>query len=736
MVRPLRFVVAAVTALFLAPALDAAQQATIAEIRIGLADGYKLGHWTPVWVTIEAGEQPLQGRLQVTTPDGDDVPATFTGGQLDNLRIAAAGSRTVIAYVRIGRRDSRVRLQFIHDARDAGISPLSTTLRADDKSHALLASQQRVLVVGAAVDMEQATRFLPRNVGEEIVSARVVDPSSLPDRWYGYDGVDALVLTSSDTAFYDQLTDTQQQALIEWVQQGGRAILSVGKHGEEALRSGSFLSQLAPGRFLRTAPLRETATLESFIDAQVRLDLPLEGQPPSPLQMTQLGDIHGEVILSGGAGRPLLVRAPLGFGEVLFVAFDLDQPPIAQWPDRGRLISKLLEALWRNVAPSDEQHRGGQVSHLGFADLTGQLTAALDQFHGVRLIPFSWVAGLIVLYIVLIGPADYFLLRRYGRMEFTWLTFSLVVLALGATAWWLAGWARGTTVRLNQVDIVDVDVSTSRMRGTTWLRIYSPRNQDFQLQLAPTTPALSQGEQGLLLAWQGLPGRSLSGMDASSHADLEAQRYLIRDAAAQSDMPWLEVDELSLSVGTTKGFVARWWGKSALQQDFTPLKSSALKLVSGRVVNPLNVRLEGCVLYHDRWAYKLGTLEAGQGVSLDDTASPLDVKWLLTQRTVVDSRDVTRPWDRSMRDDVPRILEMLMFHETAGGRGYTGLMHRYDQFIDLSGQLTAGRAVLVGRADDSATRLLANNQHVSGEQDRHWTYYRIVLPTTPERTAP
>ena len=48
--------------------------------------------------------------------------------------------------------------------------------------------------------------------------------------------------------------------------------------------------------------------------------------------------------------------------------------------------------------------------------------------------PFYCVEGLVALlvlaYIACIGPLDYFVVRRlFGRMEFTWLTFALMVAA-------------------------------------------------------------------------------------------------------------------------------------------------------------------------------------------------------------------------------------------------------------------------------------------------------------------
>jgi len=52
---------------------------------------------------------------------------------------------------------------------------------------------------------------------------------------------------------------------------------------------------------------------------------------------------------------------------------------------------------------------GTPVASTGITDLSGQLRGALDQFAGVSLVPFSVVAGLVFLYILLIGPGDYLL---------------------------------------------------------------------------------------------------------------------------------------------------------------------------------------------------------------------------------------------------------------------------------------------------------------------------------------
>ena len=79
--------------------------------------------------------------------------------------------------------------------------------------------------------------------------------------------------------------------------------------------------------------------------------------------------------------------------------------------------------------------------------------------------------------------------------------------------------------------------------------------------------------------------------------------------------------------------------------------------------------------------------------------------------------------------DVPRIVEMLMFHEAAGGARYTRLTHRYQSWLDMSDHLNLNRAVLVGRVAKGASRLLVGGDVIV--PDQQWVYYRIVLPVSP-----
>src|SRR5690606_37398840 len=40
-------------------------------VEIGLAQTWKIGHWTPVRVTLASGSSPVKGRLSLILPDSD-----------------------------------------------------------------------------------------------------------------------------------------------------------------------------------------------------------------------------------------------------------------------------------------------------------------------------------------------------------------------------------------------------------------------------------------------------------------------------------------------------------------------------------------------------------------------------------------------------------------------------------------------------------------------------------------
>ena len=147
------------------------------------------------------------------------------------------------------------------------------------------------------------------------------------------------------------------------------------------------------------------------------------------------------------------------------------------------LLDKLLGGTKRNQTHEVRTAPVAAASY-GYNDLAGQTASALEQFPQVRLAPFGLVAGLVALYIVAIGPVDYFLVRRlFRRAEWTWLTFRRWSCCSAAQRTGSRHSFKGSELRVNQIDMIDYDAETKLVRGTTLEQRVQPVRRHLQPKL-------------------------------------------------------------------------------------------------------------------------------------------------------------------------------------------------------------------------------------------------------------
>ena len=82
--------------------------------------------------------------------------------------------------------------------------------------------------------------------------------------------------------------------------------------------------------------------------------------------------------------------------------------------------------------------------------------------------------------------------------------------AVSGAAYVLAYSLKGNQLRVNQADVVDVDAASGFVRGATWLNIFSPRMESFNLSVEPRLPDGQRDANGQCwFAWLGLQGGAL-----------------------------------------------------------------------------------------------------------------------------------------------------------------------------------------------------------------------------------
>ena len=714
------------------------EEPAIVDARVGFSGDYKLGCWTPIEIDLLGGTKPFTGQVVVTVPDSDGVPTSISNAEDRPVGILPGQLSTARLFIRVGQSNSPIQVRFFADGKllaerkfYAGPEPGEGIVLGGRP-----ATTRLLLEFGPSLNLKDL--FLDTKISSELLRTKVAHiegAESFPLDKIGYEAIDTVVLNTSTPEIYRPLIQNpgRLEALKQWVELGGRVIVMGSANSEELLRAGGPLADFLPGKFDSFERLRQSYPLETFsgeeklITENRRLDL----------QIPKLSEVRGQILVHAGSqptDLPIVVRARLGLGEIVFVGVNLNQEPLAKWAGRQAFLRKVLD--WDEESFELEQ-LDQSLHNADSADMTGRVRNALDsKFQGVEVVSFALVAFLVLGYIVLIGPGDYFLVRKvFGKPEMTWITFPIFVVAVSVAAYFYARWTKGDQLRVNQVEVVDVDTTSGLIRGNVWTHFFTPQVEEYNLNLQPKILVNKSLENSSTeISWLGLPGYSLGGMQASAtQTSVFKKGYSFspnRDAMLG----------LPVQVWSTKTISGVWTAQTESVPVASELQPTTDNLLLGHITNSTGTELQDCLLLYRRWAYYIGPFGDGKSITIDHSRQPRTLGTMLTSATAGDETihdtvdDGTVPFHRAS-SDITRLLKSMMFFKAINGQSYTGSLNRYQKHLDLSHLLHQDEcAILFAKHNQQGSQWLDDGNAMASDEDRHWTYYRFILPV--EKPSP
>ncbi len=440
--------------LLLGHILPAAAQAEAAGLVVtaqaGLGGHFKFGEWLPVWVELENAGAERTVEVQVR------VVGTWGGTTFARTVSLPTGSRKRVPVYVLPNNYSR--------ALEVGIvegSELLAKRSVDVRSH--LNMDYLVGIVAP----ERGALTLISNAELRGVERKVtlidLTLDHLPDRAEGLNSIDCLILNDVDTS---SLTPEQRGALETWVRQGGRLVLGGGA-GAPRVVSG-LPADLLPLRPERVVELAGLPGLEQYVPEQpVRV--------PGPF-VVAAGEARGGRTLAAQDGVVLLQELSVGRGRVNAIALDLAASPFDAWagaiPFWGKLI--LTGAAYASGMPPDMSER--QM-------VSGQMSYALSNLPSLTLPSVKWLAVLLGAYVLLVGPANYILLRWRGKLQWAWVTIPTITALFSGGAFGLGYAMRGTDLILNKVAVVAMQADGTA-RVNTYVGLFSPAQRSYEIEVA------------------------------------------------------------------------------------------------------------------------------------------------------------------------------------------------------------------------------------------------------------
>lgn len=464
-------------------------------IEAGFDGTFREFNWLPLYIRATNNGDGVDGRLVVR-------PETSTSSVRDTyslpISLPTGSIKSVFLYITAESFASEIRVEFIaNDGSVLTAEPVRVrSVQARDQIHVVVTES-----ANGAIDLS--------NVHDGGYTAFQTNwrVENIPDRTAALTAVDTMVFSDVDSG---TLTTRQQEAITDWVAQGGHLIVTGGVDWQSTAAGFPNLLPIQPDNSLTVDNLTPMAEWLRFGGD------PLDAQTVVATGVLQTG---ARVLASASDDTPLLARRMFGAGTVDYLTATPSALPLRGWGGLGE--------LWLSLATSINPTPGWAN---GIADWN-LIASAINILPGVNLLPdILPLCGFLALYIALIGPLNYIVLNRINRREYAWVTIPIFIVLFSALAWVYGFNLRGSEVTLSRLSIVQSWSDAERATVQQVVGLLSPRRTQYSLNntsdsLLRTLP--SSGIQASLLGGNILSSTTIEQTDIFKAVDFPVDASFI-----------------------------------------------------------------------------------------------------------------------------------------------------------------------------------------------------------------
>lgn len=252
--------------------------------------------------------------------------------------------------------------------------------------------------------------FVPQN-NVEIFNINQLKDYTFPEDEQGLAMANVIVV---DEVAIADLAQKQQEALLKWVQDGGTLLL--GATDQVDATAGVFKE------YLPMSLSQEMTT----ISAETLTKLSGGGIFTQPISIHTATNHEGSLPVLTENNIVLASKKKVGSGEIIQTAFSLGDQPLASMDGYAALLAKLIDiqSISQQGMMSQGQSPLDQISY--------ELRNINELFPSFE-VSVSYMLIVIILYIIIIGPVLYFVLKKVDKREHAWWIIPVfsIVLSIG-----------------------------------------------------------------------------------------------------------------------------------------------------------------------------------------------------------------------------------------------------------------------------------------------------------------
>ncbi len=532
-------------------------------VEAGFQNRFRENRWTPLLISVSNDGPDVSGELRVVS--GNTLGLT-AGGYATPVDLPTQSSKQLFLYVAFEVYTQQVQVE-LATLGGTVLQSVTAPMTRIDKT----AMQYAVITESPTGSIDLTTA---RGSGDAYQSDWRIE--NLPPLASALNTLDALLLTDVDTG---KFTTEQRRAIAEWVLSGGHLIVTGGPNWQKT-RSG--VDNLIPFTANGTVTLN---SVNAFIDYA---GIPSDQLTAGSVIVAQGLPTADAKVLVQQDNVPLLVRGRYGQGTVDYLTADPGLEPFRSWTHRA--------AVWQNVLGSAARSPGWSQEVVN----VGEAAQAANFVKGLRLPDIFQLAAFLGVYILLIGPVNYVVLRAIRRLEWAWFSIPIIILLTSIAAYVTGFSLRGTQATINRMSLVQVWPGSDQARVDGVVGVLAPRRAIYSVAAA-----------------QGLTLRTLS----SDPFNTDALSSIKVNEGLTYGSDSVPVDAGLSAAFATSGYIpAPAIDSSATVQ----ILDDGRLAVKGRVQNTTNLAFTDALVLVMGTTFPIGALNPGEERAFEFPVKPLD----------------------------------------------------------------------------------------------------------------
>lgn len=536
------------------------------KVSIGFNNNYKIGYSTPVNITIKNQYKDINGEVEIRVPSSTGKYMSY----VKPISLQKEAEKVITISVPVGMNRAKYAL-IISNGKDKVY---------EDSIEIGMTSNNATSFIGILSDDSDSLSYInkvPAASGMSLLTKVIkLDEKNFPEDIFTLNAFDIIVINDFDTSRFSKL---QYDILKQWVGNGGTLLIGTGAKYNKTLSI--FKDDFIEGtqgsvKEIVTSKIYELATNgDNKNDAKVDA---LELRIKDSKNLMEDKDI----ILAQSLTK--------GKGVVGILAFDLGQAPFVNWNNNTAFAEKLLGII--NPQMTSYYNDNSHIQNDNYS-----IRQAMNQFSEVASPKTSSFYLILFIYILVVAPITYIILKKIDKREFMWVTVPALAIIFGIIVYFAGSGTRLSEITTNIISYITLD-EKGNTSTSTYAGIFNTNKQKIKIEG-------KSGEKLLPMAQENYRGNSQK--QPNDDDVLEAKIFSGPNGGVEYknsglfETKVLQMQENSKNIGK-------------IETDLF-LKDKSL---IGSIKNSTNIDWEDCLIIMPTGYYKIDSFKSGETLKLDN----------------------------------------------------------------------------------------------------------------------